>query len=116
MTQYRRGADFERTVKHLLQDHGYECIRSAGSRSPVDVIAFKPGQTVMVQAKRDGRCAPAERAELLRVAGIIAAVPVVAYRIPRQGVRFRHLVGIGAAEWTPWSPDTLDPESPAPPA
>ena len=109
MTHYRRGADFERTVKHLLEDHGYDCIRSAGSRSPVDVIAFKPGQVVMVQAKLDGRCSPAERAELLRVVGIIHAVPVIAYRVPRRGVHFRRLVGLDAGSWQQWTPDEFDP-------
>ncbi|MFD6221255.1 restriction endonuclease [Nocardia asteroides] len=109
MSQHRRGADFERTVNHLLEDHGYECMRSAGSQSPVDVIAFKPDQVVMVQAKLDGRCTPAERAALLRVAGLVAAVPVVAYRILRQGVRF----GTGTAKWMDWSPDTLDLQTPA---
>lgn len=109
MTQYRRGADFERTVKRLLETNGYDCIRSAGSRSPVDVVAFKPGQVVMVQAKLDGRCAPAERAELVRVAGLVGAVPVLAYRITRQGTRFRRLLGTGAAEWAEWAPDAVSP-------
>ncbi|WKG08183.1 hypothetical protein QX204_24390 [Nocardia sp. PE-7] len=96
-------------MKRLLETNGYDCRRSAGSRSPVDVVAFKPGQVVMVQAKLNGRCPPAERAELVRVAGLVGAVPLLAYRITRQGTRFRRLFGTGAREWAEWAPDALRP-------
>ena len=93
MSRYRAGADFEREVRaHLVRD-GYEVIRSAGSKTKVDLLAFKPGQVLIVQCKRNGAIGPAERAEVVRIAGIIpTAVPVVA---SRPKVTLQRLTGLG---------------------
>jgi len=42
MTPYRRGVAFERRVQHLLERHGWRVIRSAGSHTPVDLVAWPP--------------------------------------------------------------------------
>lgn len=105
MTHYRGGADFEREVRAALVADGYQLVvRSAGSKTKVDLVAFKQDQVLFVQCKRNGVCPPAERAELLRVAGLLPsiAVPVVASR-PR--VSYRRLTGPGPKQWEPWSPD-----------
>lgn len=112
MTAYRRGADFERAVCTALRAEGYTVVRSAGSRSIVDVVALRPGVVVLIQAKRDGRCSPGERAELLRAAACIEAVPVVAYRLPRKGILYRRLTGTGPRDFEPWTADrTADGDS-----
>jgi hypothetical protein len=105
VTRYAGGADFEREVRAALVADGYQLvIRSAGSKTKVDVVAFKLNQVLFVQAKRNGVCPPAERVELLRVAGLLPgiAVPVVA---SRPGVTYRRLVGPGPKQWEPWSTD-----------
>jgi hypothetical protein len=105
VTNYRGGADFEREVRAALAEDGYTLvIRSAGSKTKVDLVAFKPDQVLFVQCKRNGVCPPAERVELLRVAGLLPGigVPVVASR-PR--VTYRLLTGPGPKSWEPWSTD-----------
>lgn len=105
MTRYSGGADFEREVRAALVADGYQLvIRSAGSKTKVDLVAFKPDQVLFVQCKRNGVCPPAERVELLRVAGLLpgVGVPVVA---SRPGVTYRRLVGPGPKQWAAWSTD-----------
>lgn len=102
--RYRGGADFEREVRAALVADGYDVVRSAGSKTKLDLVAFKPGQVLLVQCKRNGICPPAERADLLRVAALLpaVAVPVVA---GRPGITYRRLTGPGPKDWVPWGPD-----------
>lgn len=101
---YEAGRRLEYDVRRHLVSEGYVVMRSAGSKGAIDVIAFKPDQVLFVQAKRNGVCPPAERVELLRVAGLLpgVGVPVVA---SRPGVTYRRLVGPGPKQWMPWSTD-----------
>ena len=41
MTNYSRGANFERRVKKHMEDAGWICFRSAGSHSPADLVCLK---------------------------------------------------------------------------
>lgn len=66
---YVKGRRAEYRVMRLLEAAGYVCVRTAGSHSPADVVAWRPGQTEMrfiqVKATRDGTGAsPAEREAL----------------------------------------------------
>lgn len=100
---YRAGAQLERDVANKLSADGYDLtIRSAGSKGKVDVVAFKAGQILFVQAKRTGVISPADRADLIRIARIVGALPLVA---TRPGVTLRLLTGAGPKDWEPWSPD-----------
>lgn len=101
---YRSGADFEREVRTALIRDGYDVIRSAGSKTKVDLLAFKLGQILVVQCKRTGICGPAERAEVMRIAGLLRAVPVVA---SRPKVTYRRLTGFGPKDWQPWTTDEV---------
>jgi len=106
VSHYRNGRDFEYKVRDALIDDGYDVIRSAGSKTKVDLAAFKPGQAVFVQCKRDGRIGPAERTELLRIAGHIGAVPVVAWKqIGKTAIHYWRLTGPGPAERIEWTTD-----------
>lgn len=106
MTNYDRGRAFEYDTRDRLVGDGYWVMRSAGSKGKVDILAIKDGHTLFVQCKADGKCSPAERAELLRIAALIDGLPIVAYR--DRGVRFRLLNGPGPAQWVPWSPDEIE--------
>lgn len=108
MTNYEAGRRFEWMVRDHLGENGYDLIRSAGSKSKVDLIALKPGEILFVQCKRrDGYVLPSERAELLRLARLALAVPLVAYRPARKPIHYRRLLGGHPKEWESWTPDEL---------
>lgn len=81
----RQGRDVEHQAQRQLAEAGYWTHRSAGSKSPVDIIAMKPTQTLFVQCKRTGTIGPAEWNALLELARHLGAVPVMARRgTPRK--------------------------------
>jgi Holliday junction resolvase len=109
-TQYQRGQNFEHQIRKHLAGHGYEVLRSAGSKTKIDLVGFKRGEILLVQCKRDGRCPPGERAELLRIAALVGAVPLVAGATGPRGARveFRRLVAPGGPkDWASWSVDPI---------
>lgn len=60
MTNYENGSNFERAIKKLYESQGFQALRSAGSKSPVDVIAWKCdengfGRVVLIQCKKERR-------------------------------------------------------------
>lgn len=110
MTRYEAGRRFEWRVRDELTDDGYAVIRSAGSKTKVDLVAIKPGQWLLVQCKRDGRIGPAERSKLLSLASMCAALPVVAALDggrPAQ-VTYRLLTGAGPRDWETRSADVVE--------
>ena len=119
MSHYRAGRDKEYKVRDHLVDNGYEVIRAAGSKGKVDLVAFKAWlpagpsshHMLFVQVKRTGgTIPPADRAELIRLARIARAVPLVAYQpLPRRPLQYRLLTGPGPKDWTEWSPDEVQP-------
>ena len=88
MTRYQAGTKFEYKVRDALKAQGaiYVC-RSAGSKGPVDLIAFYGWNSVrssaFVQAKRDGRISRADRWALIELAQQCGAEPVLAKAGPR---------------------------------
>jgi Holliday junction resolvase len=109
MSHYRAGRDFEHIVRNALIEDGYDVIRSAGSKTKVDLAAFKPGQALFVQCKRDGRISPAERTELLRMASHIGAVPIVAWKqLGKAAIHYWQLTGPGPQERIEWSPNASE--------
>jgi len=112
MSQYERGRAFEYRVRDALGADGYEVLRSAGSKTKVDLAAFKPGQLLLVQCKRtSGTIPPAERTDLLRIAGYVGALPIVAHRSrPRGPIAYRLLTGPGPKQWDHWTPDVEEVE------
>ena len=51
MTNYENGANFERRIKRLYEKAGWVCVRSAGSRGPIDLICFREGEEIIFQMK-----------------------------------------------------------------
>lgn len=114
-TNYRRGANFERRVLARLEDDGYWCMRSSGSHTAVDVIAIKPGQVVMVQAKWGGRLPADEWNELYYLATKTGSVPVAAVKLTPRKWAFMRLVGtktpgvLGQPQpWQLWTTDEIE--------
>ncbi|WP_125777165.1 Holliday junction resolvase [Antribacter gilvus] len=106
MTHYQRGRRLEWDVQHDLAAHGYITLRAASSKGAADVIGFKPGQVVFVQAKTNGLIPPAERVALLHLASLIpGALAIVA---ARPTTTYRRLTGPGPKDWVSWTPDELE--------
>ncbi len=85
MSHYTRGRAAEHRIRRILEDAGYETLRSAGSKGKVDVVAWN-GQTVrFIQAKYGKDSAgPAER-EALKLLPRPANASVELWRLrPRQ--------------------------------
>ena len=78
MTNYRRGRDFENRVKKVLEAKGYFVLRSAGSKSPVDLAAMKDGKAVFVQCKMHGVLGVAEWNSFYDLCEEVGAMPVLA--------------------------------------
>jgi len=122
-TPYEQGRRFAYWVSQALAADGYSIIRSAGSKTKIDIVAFKGSplpagtkwmapdwQILFVQAKKsiNGTIRSAERAELLRLARIARALPIVAYSTgPRKPIAYRRLTGPGPKDWQPWTPDEV---------
>jgi Holliday junction resolvase len=91
--KYVAGRTFEYKVKKQLEDEGYFCVRSAGSKGQVDIIAVAPdGFCFFIQCSR-AKKNKAECTRLYELAHSHSAGPVVAYPD-----RF---------EWLYWSGDAL---------
>lgn len=71
---YQRGATRERQAQAMLEQDGWVVVRSAGSRSPMDLTCLKAGeQPRVIQVKSDRRgpfahFGPADRVELTQTA------------------------------------------------
>jgi Holliday junction resolvase len=64
---YQRGRDREYQAQRKLEAMGYTVIRSAGSKSPVDLTAFSNEEVLLIQVKSisSGKPRKAEREKLL---------------------------------------------------
>ena len=85
MTNYSKGANFERSICADLTQRGALCVRAAGSHGIADVIAIWPnGPAWLIQAKTNGKMSGADMRELGRTAHAYGMVPVKASR-PKRG-------------------------------
>ena len=92
MTNYDRGAAFERQVMKDLQGKGYIAERIAGSHSPADVHANKPGTVMFIQCKRNGVLPPSEWNAFLDYCEKAGATPIMAMK-PKRGIAYYLLTG-----------------------
>lgn len=116
MNHAARGREAENRVRDELGEYGYDVMRSAGSKGAADITAIGDGFAVLVQVKRVRHGQgfqmppPAERAQLLRIAGRLGnAVAVAACHVQGLGSRpavtaYRVLTGPGPKDWRGWAP------------
>lgn len=76
------GTRFERRCLDLLREAGYWAFRSPASKSPIDIIAVRPGRVLFVQCKVNGRLDPAPWNELFELSQRYGARPVLVERDP----------------------------------
>lgn len=90
---YQKGRRFEYASKKVWKERGCEVVRAAGSHSPFDLIAIRPGgQVSLIQCK----CVRSE-AQAERLLKLFRATPplmvsahyhqVLEVKVQRQGVR-----------------------------
>ena len=117
MSRYGDGYRLECDARADLRAAGYEVFRSAGSKGAADLILFKPGEVLFVQAKKaDGRIGPADRAALLGLAAMVPGGRAVSARYHKDGraartIRYDLLTGPGPKDRQPWTPDYALEES-----
>lgn len=67
-SRYRKGRRVEHRARKLLEDAGHAVIRSAGSKGPVDLVAFDALSVRLISVKSGSRYASAvERQALHRL-------------------------------------------------
>jgi Holliday junction resolvase-like predicted endonuclease len=67
MNRYAKGARLERLAAADLREDGYTVTRSAGSKGPVDLIAYSERRVRFIQVKARGQVHPDDRAALRRL-------------------------------------------------
>lgn len=88
-SKYAIGRNFEYRVRDALKKHGYFVMRSPMSRSPVDLIAVRKSQPVlMVQCKLGGQFGRTEWNELYDLAVSVGAVPILAMMPGTSGIAY----------------------------
>lgn len=87
---YRKGAALERLVKRAYEADGWFVVRSPQSGSPIDLTCVPPLDLLagghrhhervhFVQVKSRGYLRPAERTEVITLAGAYGGLPVLAW-------------------------------------
>lgn len=92
-TKYRVGREFEYRVRDYLANKGYFVMRSPRSRTPVDLVAIRPGEVLMIQCKRSGSLSPTDWNNLYDLACSVGAIPLVAAMPGIRGIVFKRLIG-----------------------
>lgn len=80
MTNYSKGANFERRLVKHLRSQGMRAHRTAGSHTPIDVIAGADGKCYAFQCQLDKYFEPAKIEALKEEAKQFGAVPYLAWR------------------------------------
>lgn len=113
---YLAGRKKEYEVIELLEAESYICFRTAGSHTPVDVLAFSEiedtgvAYAVWVQVKKSTAPMSNDEWNLLYQKAIQCGVtPVLAEYTPRKGIVFYQLLGTRRPReqkkpWTEWQP------------
>lgn len=91
--RYNRGAAFERKVVDLFRSIDFFACRAGGSHGIADVVAISVNKekVYFIQCKTDGNLSFEEWNKLVSEAGIYGAVPVLASKDVRGGVRLEWL-------------------------
>ena len=113
MTQYSRGRDFEWKVRDDLKEKGYHVIRSAGSKTKVDLVASGNRTVYFIQCKLE-TISGKEKGELYRISTEAGAEPVIASRTKdgrRYAITYGRVNCLG--EVTPWLIPSLPTQGPS---
>lgn len=80
MKLYCLGRRFEYRIRNFLRERGYFVLRSPRSQGPVDLVALKMGQILLIQCKTGGAMSNCQKEELINLAKSNGAIPLLAYK------------------------------------
>lgn len=101
---YIAGRAFEYRVIRDLQERGFWCIRAAGSKGAVDILALAKGQILLVQAKTSGKFPRSERDVLALLAQDLDATPVLVDRADARKLTYRRVYFDAKSKGDPFEP------------
>lgn len=119
--QYRAGHRMETLVIDDLDSNGYYTMRAGGSKGIADIIALKPGETLLVQVKGNGDTPNHVEWNTLYNTAFKLSLPIwpvtpLWVDKPKRGlIRYRQIVGrhtLHKHDWPAleWWPDKLHRE------
>ena len=90
INRYAKGANFERkVVKRLLQLKSCRvAFRSAGSHSPIDVVAVFPEHTALIQCKTGGKISNSDVLKLLAIQDGVETFAVYLAYLDKGTIKF----------------------------
>lgn len=93
MSSYTRGRQLEYDAKRYFEERGYLVIRSAGSKSPVDLVCLHPSlPPLLVQCKYGAaRLSKQDRERLSALAHMYGAHACIVTRRPRKEIVFDYI-------------------------
>lgn len=106
-TLYAQGKRREYAVRdHMLLMGWTHVMTAAGSKGPADLILAHPQHGLaLVQVGTAGKfLGPTARRDLLALADLCSALPIVATPIPRHGIRYRVVTLTPAQSWPVFDP------------
>lgn len=93
MSNYTRGRRLEYSVKRYFEQCGYLVIRSAGSKSPVDLVCLHPSLPPLLAQCKYGaaRLSRQDRERLSALARMYNARACIVTRKPRKEIVFDYI-------------------------
>lgn len=93
-SQYRRGAEFERSAKRALQEQGFFVVRAAGSHGPADLVAMRRDMWFLIQCKLGGELSGHEAEILVELADAVGCRAALCGKGKRGKIEFCLLRGV----------------------
>lgn len=88
MLSYRKGRRFEWQVRSLFEENGWLVFRTARSK-PVDLLALKNGNILLIECKYSSRLKIEEKSRLIELAEMAGGQPILAFR-----EKYKHRVNL----------------------
>lgn len=118
-TRTGEGYAFECKTRDTLRNEGFTIVRAAASQGKLDLVGIRPEELLFIQCKWTSKlpvtslsvCPPSEREEVLRLARMVNAVPLLAYPFKdgsrAEEVRFWKITGPKSYDFQRWSPSRV---------
>jgi Holliday junction resolvase len=87
---YASGRRFEYRVRNDLRRMGFVVVRSAGSKTPIDLIAISKGELWFIQCKANGVLSGTEKEKLCGLAAMVGALPRLAKKNDDKTISYEH--------------------------
>lgn len=89
--RYNAGRRFEYQVRDFLRSKGWWVLRSAGSKSPCDLVALRSGEMMLIQCKKSGNLSTVERDQLIELSREHQCLVVLVKRSEKGKLQFEEV-------------------------